>query len=57
MRVCLGQKTYKQGGYDSESGGQVESECNQRPVDQDRQIVYAPGYTGKVSCALQGYYA
>jgi hypothetical protein len=31
--------------------------CNQRPVDQGRQFVYAPGYTDTVNCALLGYYA
>jgi len=36
---------------------QVVRGCNQRPVDQGRQIVYAPGYTGTVNCALLGYYA
>ena len=35
---------------------QVVRGFNQRPVDQGRQIVYAPGYTGTVNCALLGCY-
>ena len=36
---------------------QVVRGCSRRPVDQGRQIVYAPGYTGTANCALLGYFA